>query len=78
MRLRKLVTLCFKEMTAVVTSVYGNIGIVQKIELEIRPDLGCTTIEKSRKVVSDNPSVCLSHCPLFCRSLTGVSVNRSK
>jgi len=33
---------------------------VQKIEFEIRPDLGCTTFKTSRKVVLDNPSVCVS------------------
>ena len=40
--------------------VNGSIGIVQKINFEIRPDLGCTTLKSSRKVVLDNPSVCLS------------------
>jgi len=40
--------------------VNGSIGIVQKIDFEIRPDLGCATIKTSRKVVLDNPSVCLS------------------
>jgi len=40
--------------------VNGSIGIVQKIDFEIRPDLGCTTLKMSRKVVLDNPSVCLS------------------
>jgi len=40
--------------------VKGNIGTVQKIEFEIRPDLGCgATFKTSRKVVLDNPSVCL-------------------
>jgi len=70
--------------------VNGSIGIVQKIEFEIRPDLGCTTPETSRKVVLDNPSVCLSVClsvrlsvwpsvllSLFPRALTGVRFNRS-
>jgi len=38
------------------------IGIVQKLEFEIRLDLGCTTMETSRKVVLDNPAVCLSVC----------------
>ena len=38
------------------------IGIVQKIDFEIRPNLGCTTPKTSRKVVLDNPSVCLSVC----------------
>jgi len=47
--------------------VSGSIGIVQKIEFEIRPDLGCTTFKTSRKVVLDNPSVCLSCCILFCK-----------
>jgi len=32
-------------------------GIVQKIDFEIRPDMGCTTLKTSRKVVLDNPSV---------------------
>ena len=41
--------------------VNGSIGIVQKIDFEIRPDLGCTTLRTSRKVVLDNPSAsCLS------------------
>jgi len=45
--------------------VNGSIGIVQKIDFEIRPDLGCTTLKTSRKVDLDNPSVsvCLSVCP---------------
>jgi len=41
---------------------HGSVGIVQKIDFEIRPDLGCTTFKTSRKVVLDNPSVCLSLC----------------
>jgi len=40
--------------------VNGSTDIVQKIEFEIRPDLGCTVLKKSRKVVLDKPSVCLS------------------
>ena len=44
----------------------GSIGIVQKIEFEIRPYLGCTTFKTSRKVVLDNPSVCLSVCASVC------------
>jgi len=40
-----------------------SIGIVQKIDFEIRPDSGCTTLKTPRKVVLDNPSVCLSVCP---------------
>ena len=43
--------------------VNGCIGIVQKIDFEIRPDLGFTTLKTARKVVLDNPSVCLSVCP---------------
>jgi len=63
--------------------VNGIIGIVQKNDFEIRPDLGCTTLKTSRKVVLDNPSVCLSVRPsvllsLFPRALTGVRVNRSR
>jgi len=48
--------------------VNGSIAIVQKIDSEIRPDLGCTTLKTSRKVVLDNPSlcVCLSVCPSVC------------
>ena len=42
--------------------VNGSIGIVQKIEFKIRPDLRCTTFKTSRKVVLDNPSECLSVC----------------
>jgi len=30
------------------------VGIVRKIEFEIRPDLGCTTIKTSRNVTLDN------------------------
>ena len=40
----------------------GSIGIVQKIEFEIRPDLGCTTFKTSRKVAFDYPSVGLCIC----------------
>ena len=40
----------------------GSIGIVQKIDFEIRPNLGCTTPKTSRKMVLDNPSVCQSVC----------------
>ena len=42
--------------------VNGSIGIVQNIDFEIRPDLGCTTFKTSGKVVLDNPSVCLTVC----------------
>jgi len=55
--------------------VEGRIGIVHKIEFEIRPDFGCTDLKTSRKVVLDNPSVCLAVA--FPRALTGVRVNRS-
>ena len=48
------------------TSDNGSIGIVQKIDFEIRPDLGCTTLKTSRKVVLDNPSVCQSVRPSVC------------
>jgi len=50
--------------------VNGSIGIVQKIDFEIRPDLGCTTPKTSRKVVLDNPyvCVCLSVCLTVCLS----------
>jgi len=47
--------------------VNGSIGIVQKIDFEIRPDLGCT--KTSRKVVLDNPSVCLCVCVSVCLSV---------
>ena len=66
--------------------VNGSIGIVQKIDFEIRPNLGCKTPKTSRKVVLDNPSVCVSVCLSFClsvllslfpRALTGVRFNRS-
>jgi len=51
---------------------------VQKIQFEIRPGLGCTTFKTSRKVVLDNPSVCLSVLLYpFPQALTGVRVNRS-
>jgi len=58
--------------------VNGSIGIVQKIDFEIRPDLGCT--KTSRKVVLDNPSVCVCLSvllSLFRRALTGIRLNRS-
>ena len=42
--------------------VNGRIGIVQKIDFEIRPNLGCTTSKTSRKVVLNNLSVRLSVC----------------
>ena len=48
--------------------VNGSIGIVQKIDFEIRPDLGCTTPKTARKVVLDNPSVCLCVCLSVCLS----------
>jgi len=48
--------------------VNGSIGIAQKIEFEIRPDLGCATLKASIKVVLDNPSVCVSCCR-FSREL---------
>jgi len=46
--------------------VNGSIGIVQKIEFEMRPDLGCITFKTSIKEVLDNPSVCLSVCVPIC------------
>jgi len=42
--------------------------VVQKIDFEIRLDLGCTAPKTSRKVVLDNPSVCLSVCLAVCLS----------
>jgi len=42
--------------------VNGSIGIVQKIDSEIRPNLGCATPKTSRKVVLDNLFVCLCVC----------------
>ena len=47
----------------------GSVGIVQKIDFEIRPDLGCTALKTSRKAVLDNLSVCLSCCR-FSRELS--------
>jgi len=45
---------------AIFTSMSHRIvGIVQEIDLEIRPDSGCTTFKTSRKEVLDNPSVYL-------------------
>jgi len=48
--------------------VNRSIGIVQKIEFEIRPDLGCTYVKPSkyREKFLDNPSVCLSICLSIC------------
>ena len=45
--------------------VNGSIGIVQKIEFEIKPDFGCTTFKTSRKVVLDNPSVSVCFAVAF-------------
>ena len=45
---------------------HGSSGIVQKIDR--KPDLGCTTIKKLRKVVLDNPSVCV--CVCVCLSVS--------
>jgi len=41
---------------------YESVGIVRKIEFEIRPDPEYKTIETSGRVVFDNPCVCLSVC----------------
>jgi len=77
---------CFRPGFFYYFHVNGSIGIVQKIGFEIRPDLGCTTLKTSRKVVLENPSVCLSVCvsvcpsvllSLFPRALTGLRFNRS-
>jgi len=40
---------------------HKSVGIVKK-KFEIRPDLGCSTFKTSRKLILDNPSVCLSVC----------------
>jgi len=57
----------------------GRIGIVQKIEFEIRSDLGCTTFKTSRKVVLNNPPVCVSVClaVAFPANSHGRKINRS-
>jgi len=47
---------------------------VQKIDFEIRPDLGCTNLKTSRKVVLDNPSVCLSVSPSVCLTVVCLAV----
>ena len=46
---------------------HGKVGIMQKLEFEMRPDVGCTTFKTSRIVVLDNPSVSVSPscCCLF-------------
>jgi len=49
--------------------VNGSIGIVQKIDFEIRPDLGCTTLNTPRKVVLDNQGVCVCVCVCVCLSV---------
>jgi len=49
--------------------VNGSIGIVQKIDYEITPDLGCTTLKTSKEVGLDNPSVCLPVCLSVCPSV---------
>ena len=59
---------CKKQEIIYYFRVNGSIGIVQKIDFDIRPDLGCTTLKTSRKVVFDKPSVCLSVCPSVCLS----------
>jgi len=64
--------------------VNGSIGIVQKIDFEIRPDLGCVQPPKRREkwFCTIRLCVCLS-CrlsvllSLFPRALTGVRFNRS-
>ena len=59
--------------------VNGSIGIVRKIDFEIRPDLGCTTPKTSRKVVLDNPSVCVSVCLAVCLAVASpASCHRRK
>jgi len=62
--------------------VNGSIGIVQKIDFEIRPDLGWTTLKTSRKMLFwtiIRLCICLSVVlSLFPRALTGVRINRSK
>ena len=59
-------------------------SILQKLEFEIKPDLGCTACKTSRKVVLDNPSLCVCVCRHVClavafaaNSLKGVSFKRS-
>ena len=57
--------------------VNRSIGIVQKIDFEIRPDLGYKTLKTSIKVVLNNPSVRPSVLlSLFPRTLTGVTYAR--
>ena len=58
--------------------VNGSIGILQKIDFEIRPDLGCTTPKTARKVVLDNPSVCLSVCLCGCLAVCPSSCRFSR
>jgi len=48
--------ICFISMS------HGSVGIVRKIDFVIRPDLGRATFKTSRKVILDNPSVCVSVC----------------
>ena len=49
--------------------VNGSIGIVQKIDFELRPDSGCTTLKTSNKVVLNIPSLCMSVCVSVCLSV---------
>ena len=42
---------------------------MQKIDIEIRSDLGSKTFKTSRKVVLDNPSVSVRLCPSVCVSV---------
>jgi len=63
---RKRTGPCTVPITTCYFHVNGSIGIVKKIDFEIRPNLGCTTPKTSRKVVLDNPSVCLCVCPSVC------------
>jgi len=48
---------------------HESVGILKKIEFDIRPGLGCTTFKTSRKVFLDNPSVCVSFCLSVCLTL---------
>ena len=60
---------------------HRSVGIVQNSDIEIRPDSGCTSLKTSRKMVLDNPAVCvlcvsavcLSYCRFSRELLSGVS-----
>jgi len=68
--LQRIVPQCSQVLPRYYFHVNESTGIVQKIDFDIRPDLGCTTLKTSRKVNLGNPSVCLSVRPSVLLSLS--------